>query len=68
VSFHLAKLPYLADAVTRVIVERPIRHFEVVSDVINSWDKDKSVNLLVAKKTPLANLLHPSVRFISRVS
>ncbi|KAI9512382.1 hypothetical protein F5148DRAFT_973587 [Russula earlei] len=41
-------------------MERPIRHFEVISDVINSWDKDKSVNLLVAKKTPLATLLHPS--------
>jgi len=41
-------------------MERPIRHFEVVSEVINSWDKDKSVNLLVAKKTPLAPLLHPS--------
>ncbi|KAH9997928.1 hypothetical protein BJV77DRAFT_940943 [Russula vinacea] len=41
-------------------MERPIRHFEVVSDVINSWDKNKSVNLLVAKKTPLATLLHPS--------
>lgn len=43
------------------IAERPIRHFEGVSEVINSWDKDKSVNLLVAKKTPLATLLHPSV-------
>jgi hypothetical protein len=43
------------------LVERPIRNFEVVSEVINSWDKDKSVNLLVAKKTPLAALLHPSV-------
>ncbi|KAI0251975.1 hypothetical protein BJV78DRAFT_1206062 [Lactifluus subvellereus] len=41
-------------------MERPIRNFEVVSEVINSWDKDKSVNLLVAKKTPLAALLHPS--------
>jgi len=41
-------------------MERPIRHFEAVSDVINSWDKNKSVNLLVVKKTPLATLLHPS--------
>ncbi|KAH8998614.1 hypothetical protein EDB92DRAFT_1791881 [Lactarius akahatsu] len=41
-------------------MERPIRHFEVVSDVINSWDKNKSVNLLVAKKTPLATLLQLS--------
>ncbi|KAI9465523.1 hypothetical protein BJY52DRAFT_1113388 [Lactarius psammicola] len=41
-------------------MERPIRHFETVSEVINSWDKDKSVNLLVAKKTPLATLLHLS--------
>ncbi len=47
--------------------ERPIRHFEVVSEVINSWDKNKSVNLLVAKKTSLATLLHPSVCFISHV-
>ncbi|KAF8262273.1 hypothetical protein EI94DRAFT_1744007 [Lactarius quietus] len=41
-------------------MERPIRHFEIVSEVINSWDKDKSVNLLVAKKTPLATLLNAS--------
>jgi hypothetical protein len=50
--------PFLADSDA---AERPIRHFESVSEVINSWDKDKSVNLLVAKKTPLATLLHPSV-------
>ncbi|KAH9969561.1 hypothetical protein BC827DRAFT_1160938 [Russula dissimulans] len=41
-------------------MERPIREFETVSDIINSWDKNKSVNLLVAKKTPLSSLLHPS--------
>ncbi|KAI0269800.1 hypothetical protein BC834DRAFT_819570 [Gloeopeniophorella convolvens] len=41
-------------------MERPIRHYEVVSEIISSWDKDKSVNLLVAKKTPLAARLHPS--------
>lgn len=62
-SFLCGKVAYLADAVTHV--ERPIRDFEVVSEVLNSWDKDKSVNLLVAKKTPFATLLHPSVWFIS---
>ncbi|KAI0058260.1 hypothetical protein BV25DRAFT_1810990 [Artomyces pyxidatus] len=41
-------------------MERPIRGFEIVSEVVNSWDKDKSVNFLVAKMTPLAVLLHPS--------
>jgi hypothetical protein len=46
----------------QLFVERPIRLFETVSEVINSWDKNKMVNLLVAKKTPLATLLHPSVR------
>lgn len=52
----------------QLIVERPIRLFETVSEVINSWDKNKMVNLLVAKKTPLATLLHPSVRLICRLS
>lgn len=50
------------------VVERPIRHFEIVSEVINSWDKDKSVNLLVAKKTSLATLLNLSVRLIPSYS
>ncbi|THH15842.1 hypothetical protein EW146_g4687 [Bondarzewia mesenterica] len=42
-------------------MERPIRSYEVVADVINSWDKDRTVNTLIAKKTPLAAILHPSV-------
>ena len=53
---------------SRPVIERPIRHFEIVSDVINSWHKDKSVNLLVAKKTPLATLLLHSVRPIPSCS
>jgi len=57
---RLAKLP-CSSLTQRCTAERPIRHFEGVSEVINSWDKNKSVNLLVAKKTPLATLLHPSV-------
>ncbi|KAI0044392.1 hypothetical protein FA95DRAFT_1562262 [Auriscalpium vulgare] len=41
-------------------MERPVRAFELVSDVTNSWDKDKSANVLLLKKTTLATLLHPS--------
>lgn len=41
-------------------MERPIRSYEIVADIVNSWDKDRTVNMLVARKTPLAALLHPS--------
>ncbi|TFY78966.1 hypothetical protein EWM64_g5045, partial [Hericium alpestre] len=41
-------------------MERPIRNFEVVADIVNSWDKDRTVNMLVARKTALASLLHSS--------
>ncbi|KAI0338854.1 hypothetical protein BDW22DRAFT_1337212 [Trametopsis cervina] len=35
-------------------MERPIRSFEVLSDVTNSWIADKTTNVLMAKKTLLA--------------
>jgi hypothetical protein len=71
-DFGMGWWPFSFDRVIlltqQLIVERPIRLFETVSEVINSWDKNKMVNLLVAKKTPLATLLHPSVRLIRRLS
>jgi hypothetical protein len=42
--------------------ERPIREYELLSDVEASWNKDKLVNIFVIKKTPLASLLSRSVR------
>ncbi|KAI0953621.1 hypothetical protein AcW1_007795 [Taiwanofungus camphoratus] len=41
-------------------MERPIRSFELLSDVCGSWNSDKIVNLLVIKKTLLAPLLSRS--------
>ncbi|OCH85950.1 hypothetical protein OBBRIDRAFT_738922 [Obba rivulosa] len=35
-------------------MERPIRNFELLSDVCGSWNTDKTVNLLVIKRTLLA--------------
>ncbi|THH00196.1 hypothetical protein EW026_g2298 [Hermanssonia centrifuga] len=35
-------------------MERPIRSFEVLTEVCNSWIADKTVNVLMAKKTLLA--------------
>ncbi|KAJ2921602.1 hypothetical protein H1R20_g15493, partial [Candolleomyces eurysporus] len=35
-------------------MERPIRSFELLSDVQASWNKDKMVNLFVLKMTPLS--------------
>ncbi|KAI0330472.1 hypothetical protein GY45DRAFT_1250692 [Cubamyces sp. BRFM 1775] len=40
-------------------MERPIRSFEMLSDVCGAWNTDKTVNLLVIKKTLLAPLLNP---------
>ncbi|KAI0357508.1 hypothetical protein OH77DRAFT_1450975 [Trametes cingulata] len=40
-------------------MERPIRSFEMLSDVCGAWNTDKTVNLLVIKKTLLAPLLSP---------
>ncbi|TEB22997.1 hypothetical protein FA13DRAFT_1640479 [Coprinellus micaceus] len=39
-------------------MERPIRSFELLSDVQASWNKDKMVNLFVLKLTPFAVPLH----------
>ena len=41
--------------------ERPIRSFEVLGDVCNSWLADKTVSYLMAKKTPLAPKLSRAV-------
>ncbi|KAF7309705.1 hypothetical protein MIND_00342200 [Mycena indigotica] len=41
-------------------MERPIRGFELLADVQASWNKDKMINMLVVKLTPLAHILnHP---------
>ncbi|KAI1794947.1 hypothetical protein LXA43DRAFT_95018 [Ganoderma leucocontextum] len=40
-------------------MERPIRTFEMLNDVCGAWNSDKTVNLLVIKKTLLAPLLSP---------
>ena len=42
-------------------VERPIRSFELVSDLQASWNKDKMVNYLVLRMTPLDVVLNRSV-------
>ncbi|KAL0961014.1 hypothetical protein HGRIS_006006 [Hohenbuehelia grisea] len=41
-------------------MERPIRSFEVISDIQASWNSDKLVNTFVLKLTPLARLLSRS--------
>lgn len=41
-------------------MERPIRHFERLSDVQASWNKDKMVNTFVVRLTTLAPLLSRS--------
>lgn len=41
-------------------MERPVRDYELLSDVSASWDKDKLLNAFVIKPTPLARLLSPS--------
>lgn len=42
-------------------VERPIRSFETVTDVTKSWMADKTVNVLMARKTALAVKLSRAV-------
>lgn len=42
-------------------VERPIRHYERLSDVQASWNKDKLMNIFIARLTVLAPLLARSV-------
>ncbi|KDQ62615.1 hypothetical protein JAAARDRAFT_466334 [Jaapia argillacea MUCL 33604] len=41
-------------------MERPIRSYELLSDVFSSWNKDKMVNALLIKKTPLQAVLRRS--------
>ena len=46
---------------SKTIAERPIRDYELLSDVSASWNKDKLLNAFVIKQTPLAPLLSRSV-------
>lgn len=48
--------------------ERPIRHFERLSDVQASWNKDKLVNTFVLRLTSLAPLLSRSVSVFAHKS
>lgn len=41
-------------------MERPVRSFELLSDVEASWNKDKTVNTFILKLTTLEPLLNPS--------
>ena len=43
-------------------VERPLRGYELLSDVQASWNKDKLVNMFVLRWTPLAASLSLEVR------
>ena len=43
------------------LLERPIRSFELVADVQASWNKDKMINYLVLRLTPLDVPLNRSV-------
>ena len=39
-------------------LERPIRDYELISDVSSSWNTDKMVNVFMIKRTSLAPFLH----------
>ncbi|KAI0789599.1 hypothetical protein C8Q75DRAFT_717725 [Abortiporus biennis] len=41
-------------------MERPMRSFELLSDVSSSWNSEKTVNVFMAKCTPLAPVLSRS--------
>ncbi|KAJ8520835.1 hypothetical protein ONZ45_g2381 [Pleurotus djamor] len=41
-------------------MERPVRSFELLSDVQSSWNKDKMVNTFVIKMTPFSSILSRS--------
>ncbi|KAL6308326.1 hypothetical protein BKA93DRAFT_725521 [Sparassis latifolia] len=41
-------------------MERPVRNFELLSDVCGSWNTDRTVNFLVIKRTVWANMLSRS--------
>ena len=62
--FPCVVLTFLFFFVFFCFVERPIRSFELVSDVQASWNKDKMVNYLVLRMTPLDVVLNRSVCFI----
>ncbi|KAF7980008.1 hypothetical protein HWV62_40112 [Athelia sp. TMB] len=38
-------------------MERPMRDYELLSDVESAWIKDKMVNIFVVKKSPMSNIL-----------
>jgi hypothetical protein len=54
----------VACAATYLFLERPIRNFEVLTDVLASWSNGKTVNSFIVKLTPFAEHLSRSVRYI----
>ena len=67
-DFGMGKCSFLPSGLLRLLLilllhdsERPIRDYELLSDVEASWNKDKLVNIFVIKKTPLASILSRSV-------
>jgi hypothetical protein len=67
-DFGMGKCSFLPSGLLRPVLiillhhsERPIRDYELLSDVEASWNKDKLVNIFVIKKTPLASILGRSV-------
>ncbi|KAG2086303.1 hypothetical protein BD769DRAFT_1373734 [Suillus cothurnatus] len=46
-------------------MERPIRSYELLSDVTASWNKDKLLNAFVVKRTYLGSLLEPLGTFLN---
>lgn len=43
------------------IVERPIRSFELVTDITGSWPKDKTLNCFMVKRSSFATSLTVSL-------
>ncbi len=39
------------------LLERPLRNFEILSHVSNSWNKERTTNAFMVKRTPLASPL-----------
>jgi hypothetical protein len=48
-------------------IERPVRSYELISDITASWNKDKLINTFVTKLTPLAPLLSRAVTSLPHV-
>lgn len=62
-----SQILFFKSVLTTILVERPIRSFELLTDVTASWNSEKTVNVFLAKETDLQPRLSRAVSQIQNL-